>query len=104
MINLDEIFSGREVTVCNEGCFIDRWHPRRNPIKISNELCQYLIDMKALQEDSGNFETGEVHYTYSKLFGKMLTKAISTMIGFEYEWLIKDLKLAQREVNLSKLL
>lgn len=68
---LREIFYGSELTVehdrlwsNNSSCTLNKWHPRKKPISISQDVVLYLIDNDILMEDSGNFETGEIHYVY----------------------------------------
>lgn len=61
-----EIFSGRETSLTEDGCFIDLYHPKRPAIPIRNMTLNYLINNCILGHDSGNFDTGEEHYVYNR--------------------------------------
>lgn len=57
------ILKGAELTVCKDGtCWINRWR------KGEQEIHPFLADMYIVSGlvgvDSGNLETGDVHYTY----------------------------------------
>lgn len=67
---LKEIFYGKELTIePTNNCILSKWHPRKKAIPIPSTVVYYLITNKILEEDSGNFETGEIHYIYNSKIG-----------------------------------
>ncbi len=93
---LKEIFYGRELTIePTLNCILSKWHPRKKAIKIPNSVVYYLIKNNILEEDSGNFDTGEIHYIYN------------TEIGDKFECdkeMLDLLKPVIREIRLNYLL
>ena len=98
---LREIFYVSELTVSgvvniSPNCTLNKWHPRKRAIGVSCEAIYYLIDNDILVERSGNYETGEVHYTYRPKVGDVFYLNIDIKI-------YKLLKPTLREVRLDKL-
>jgi hypothetical protein len=64
------IKEGAEITVCRKElsddktpvCWINKYHS--NPVKIHYHIAQVYLTFGLVGIDSGNFDTGEDHYTY----------------------------------------
>ena len=100
---IKEIFSGKELTltpfttesgISSGYCTLNKWSSKEKSVEIPLDIFKYLVNNKILELDSGNFETGEEHFTYNRSHCKdldMNTKMIS------------DLKIIRREIRLNKL-
>lgn len=97
---LIEIFGSRELTLCNKVYTLNKWtFNKNNPyLEIDSNLSDYLIEKKLLVEDSGNFETGEVHYRLDHIVTKNLIE-IEGLLKFN-----KEIYFILRELRLNKLL
>lgn len=63
---LYKIIKGSTITMTKNVCYIDRY--KSSWSVVNSDFAQYLIYMEILEEDSGNFETGEVHYKLNEKF------------------------------------
>lgn len=65
------IFYGRELTIGGGKPTLNRWMcgPK---IEVSSGLAKFLIFNSILEGDSGNWETGEQHYTFNTEFNGQL--------------------------------
>ena len=103
-MDLTNIFLGKEVTVTKNEAYIDRWHPKRTPIEISIKLANYLINMNVLEENGGNFSTGETHYDYNKYFGRLMQSSLEELaITNPDNWAILELNNLTRHYRLVDL-
>jgi hypothetical protein len=90
-----EIFGGNELTMKRgelSSCILNKWHPKKKSVEVPIEAVSYLINANMLELDSGNFETGEEHYTYKQSY-----------VGI-HTHIFELLKPVLREVRLNKLL
>ena len=65
------IFYGRELTIGGGKPTLNKWvvGPK---IEVSSGLAKFLIFNSILEGDSGNWETGEQHYTFNRDFTSQL--------------------------------
>jgi len=71
-----EVFGGKELTISYNKipnshyskvvCTLNKWHPERKNVNISEGLVRVLTSLNILELDSGNFETGEEHYIFNR--------------------------------------
>jgi hypothetical protein len=60
----DRLLSGDELTICSKDktAWVNKWH--KNPQEINYDLAMSFVVFGLVGVDSGNFDTGEVHYTF----------------------------------------
>lgn len=99
---------GKEITTYKEDgveyASIYKWHSKFEEIKLHRGYINLLIFLSLLEEDSGNFETGEVHYVLSV---DKLNNVISKGDGNTYHQLGLSIHLilpAIREIRLNRIL
>lgn len=93
MNSIHEIFYGKELTIENSGtCILNKW--TGYSIVINKDIIDYLIKQEFLIEDSGNWETGDIHFIYNR----ELVKVISSDNPI---W--EKLKPVLREIRLNKI-
>lgn len=90
-----EIFSGKELTLNRSSAILCKYSIVHRSIEIPLRIANYLINNDCLVEDSGNFETGDVHYTYNYDNKKCLS---------DNDPIFELLKPILREVRLNKLI
>lgn len=62
-----EIFEGSELTVQpDQECYLNKYHSKRESVRISYKTFILLLQAGYLEEFSGNFDTGEIHYIYTQ--------------------------------------
>lgn len=64
------IFYGRDLTIGGGTPTLNKW--RYPPIEVSSGLAKFLILNSILEAHSGNWETGEQHYTFNTEFNGQL--------------------------------
>lgn len=64
---LRQIIYGAEVTVCNFQCCLNKYNSKQYKI-VDYELINALIGMNIIEQNSGNFETHECHYSLNENF------------------------------------
>lgn len=89
-----EIFSGKELTLNNGSAILCKYSVVNTPVEIPLRIANYLINKECLIEDSGNWDTGEVHYVFNPDRKKDFS---------DTDQIFKLLKPILREVRLNKL-
>lgn len=95
---IKEIFYDKELTLettTGGKSIIDKYHPKRKSIVVDMEISSYLVTNNILIEDSGNWETGEVHYIYNRDCKKNLS---------DKDEIFNKLIPILREIRLNKLI
>jgi len=61
----DRLLAGDELTICykEKTAWVNKWH--KNPVQINFELSKVIVALGIVGEDSGNLDTGEVHYNFN---------------------------------------
>ena len=100
------IFEGRELTCVNGGAILNKWREpycKEPSIDLTAYVANYLIINDVLVLDSGNFETGEEHYTCTRDIDVLKNCEIGIQSA-NNSCIYNELKGVLRELNLSKLI
>lgn len=90
-----EIFSGKELTLNKSSAILCKYSRVHESIDIPLRIANYLINNECLVEDSGNWDTGDVHYIFNH----------DRKTYFEdIDPIFEQLKPILREVRLNKLI
>jgi hypothetical protein len=68
---IKSIFYGRDLTIGGGKPTLNKWMGGPK-IEVSNDLAKFLTLNSILDADSGNWETGERHYTFNRDFTSQL--------------------------------
>ena len=69
---LKKILHGSEVTIENNNAWLDRY--KTSYTEVDWDFCMMLFQIKIIDVDTGNFETGETHYFLNDKFVKVQNK------------------------------
>ncbi len=98
-MNLLKGLYGREITVnyTDNTAYLDKWSMKRPRVELDIECVRKLINYKIIEEDSGNIETGEIHFILSAK-NLIKQKEILHLLGLD------PLLSALRDIRIDKLL
>jgi len=87
---LKRILHGSEVTIEKNDAWLDRY--KSTYVKVDWDFCMMLFQIKIIDVDSGNFETGETHYFLDDKFIRFDEKNVKHVSIKKIDEQLKDVR------------